>query len=41
VLKSPKIDLNFLEGQTVEVEGIIKKMVGGEETILTVDKVRF
>jgi len=41
LLKSSKIDLSFLEGQTVEVEGRIKKAVEGEQTVLEVEKVRF
>lgn len=41
LLKSAKIDLSFIEGQTVEVEGRVKKTVEGEQMILDVEKVRF
>lgn len=41
LLKSQKIDLMFLEGQTVEVEGNLSKAVEGGQTVLEVEKVRF
>ncbi len=41
LLESSKIDLGFLEGQTVEVEGRLKKAVEGGQKILEVEKVRF
>jgi hypothetical protein len=41
LLKSRKIDLTFLEGQAVEVEGKLSEAVEGGQTILEVEKVRF
>lgn len=41
LLKSQKIDLMFLEGQTVEVEGNLSEAVEGGQTVLEVEKVRF
>ena len=41
LLESSEIDLSFLEGQTVEVEGKVRKAIEGEQMVLEVEKVRF